>query len=307
MTPKYVIITPAHNEEAFIEKTIGSMVVQTVLPIKWVVVNDGSTDRTGQIVESWANRHGFIQLVNLRRDEGRNFARKALAFEAGFREIRNLPFDFIGNVDADMTFAPEYFQNILKEFESSPKLGISGGIVYTRFTDKFVTYDTTADSVGGKVQLFRKECFEAIGGYMPLEHGGIDTAAEIMARMKGWTVRKSLENKTFEHRPTSFAWGTPLKAKMREGSHFHSLGYDPLFYALRCIYRIKEYPFVLGSVAAFLGYFGRMVRRRPIALPAEVVRFLRAEQRGKLARVLRFSSGSQNLRSVPSIKANTEY
>ncbi len=287
---KYVVITPAHNEEAFIEKTINSMVAQTVQPIKWVIVNDGSVDRTGRIVESWAKRHGFIQLVNLRRDEGRDFARKALAFNAGFKEIQKLAFDFIGNLDADMSFEPEYFQNILKEFESDPKLGISGGIVYTKFTHKFISYDTTADSVGGKVQLFRRECFESVGGYLALKHGGIDTAAEVMARMNGWIVRKSFENKTFEHRPTSFAWGAPLKAKMREGSHFHSLGYDPMFYLLRCIYRLKEYPFVIGSGAALFGYVSSMVRQHPVVLPAEVVNYLRAEQRAKLSRVLRFCS-----------------
>jgi poly-beta-1,6-N-acetyl-D-glucosamine synthase len=287
---RYIVITPAHNEEAFIEKTIHSMAAQTVPPLKWVIVNDGSTDRTARIVESWAERCGFIQLVNLRRDEGRNFARKALAFDAGFKEVQNLAFDFIGNVDADMSFEPEYFQNILKEFESDRRLGISGGIVYTKFTDKFVSYDTTADSVGGKVQLFRRECFESVGGYMPLKHGGIDTAAEIMARMNGWKVRKSFENKTYEHRPTSFAWGTPLRAKMLEGSHFHSLGYDPVFYLLRCIYRLKEYPFVLGSGAALLGYINSMVHQRPVVLPAEVVKFLRAEQRTKLIRVLRLCS-----------------
>lgn len=284
---QYVVITPAHNEQAFIEKTIRSMVAQTVRPIKWVIVNDGSTDRTGPIVEGWAKQHGFIQLVNLRRDEGRDFARKALAFDAGFKEIRKLTFDFIGNLDADISFEPDYFQNILKEFASDPKLGISGGIVYTKFTDKFVSYDTTADSVGGKVQLFRRECFEAVGGYLPLKHGGIDTAAEIMARMNGWIVRKSFENKAFEHRPTSFAWGTPLKAKMREGSHFHSLGYDPIFYLLRCIYRLKEYPFVIGSGAALFGYIASMVRQHPVVLPAEIVNYLRTEQRAKLSRVFR--------------------
>jgi len=283
----YVIITPAHNEAAFIEKTVHSMVAQTVLPIKWVIVNDGSVDQTGPIVERWTKRHNFIQLVNLRRDEGRNFARKALAFDAGYKVIQKLSFDYIGNLDADMSFEPDYFQNILKEFETDRQLGISGGIVYTKFTDKFVSYDTTADSVGGKVQLFRRECFESVGGYLPLEHGGIDTAAEIIARMNGWKVRKSFENKTFEHRPTSFAWGTPLKAKMREGSHFHSLGYDPMFYLLRCIYRLKEYPLIIGSGAALFGYASSMIRKHPVVLPAKVVDYLRTEQRTKMRRAFR--------------------
>ena len=145
---KYVIITPAHDEEAFIEKTINSMISQSVLPVKWVVVNDGSADQTGEIVKRYADRFEFIQLVNAPRDPERNFARKVMAFNRGLAEVQNIDFDFIGNVDADMSFEPPYFGNILQEFEKDPKLGISGGIVYTKFTNKFATYDHTLDSVG---------------------------------------------------------------------------------------------------------------------------------------------------------------
>ena len=286
----YVIITPAHNEEAFIEETISSMVAQTVLPLCWVIVDDASTDRTGLIVKEATERFPFIKLLTLQREQGRNFARKAVAFSVGWNAIQDLDFQYIGNVDADMSFGPEYFHNILQYFADAPQLGIAGGIVYTRFTDKFVTYDTTADSVGGKVQLFRRACFESVGGYMPLKDGGIDTAAEIMARMNGWIVRKSFKDHTFEHRRTSFAWGSPLKAKVREGRHFHSLGYDPRFYFMRCIYRIKEYPFVIGSMSALWGYVSRMISREPAALPAEVVNYLRKEQRAKLRRVLHLRS-----------------
>jgi glycosyltransferase involved in cell wall biosynthesis len=287
----YVIITPAHNEGDFIEETIKSMVAQTVPPLKWVIVDDGSVDNTADIIKNWAKRCDFIETLTLQRDQERNFARKAIAFDAGFQTIQNLAFDFVGNVDADMSFEPEYFQNILKEFALDQKLGISGGIVYTKFVDKFVTYDTTLDSVGGKVQLFRRECFESIGGYLPLRQGGIDTAAEIMARMKGWSVRKSVVNRTYEHRRTSFAWGKPLMAKMREGKHFHSLGYAPVFYLLRCMYRLKEYPFLLGSGAALYGYVNGMIRREPFALPKEIVAYLRREQRAKVRRV--FGLGSK--------------
>ena len=284
---KYVIITPAHNEEAYIEKTIESMISQTVLPIKWVVVNDASTDRTGELVERYTKRFGFIQLVNLPREAERNFARKVNAFNRGLTEVQGLDFDFIGNVDADMSFKPAYFENILREFEADPGLGISGGICYTRFTDEFTTYDTTLDSVGGKVQLFRRKCFEDIGGYLPLKYGGIDATAEIMSRMKGWKVRKSLENPAYEHRPTGFAYGKPLTAKLREGRRFYSLGYDPMFYLLRCIYRLRDYPQVLGSAAAFLGYLWSMICRQPIVLPAGVVNYLRTEQRTKLKNLFR--------------------
>ena len=177
-------------------------------------------------------------------------------------------------------------------FESDPEQGVGGGIVYTKFKNTFATYDTTADSVGGKVQLFRRKCFEDIGGYRPLQLGGIDATAEIMARMKGWKVRKSFEDRVYEHRRTGFAYGKPLAAKLCDGRKFHSLGYDPLFYTLRAVRRLGDYPLVLGSTAELLGYVWSMIRRNPMALPADVVDYLRKEQRAKLRRLFRLSSNA---------------
>jgi glycosyltransferase involved in cell wall biosynthesis len=284
----YVIITPAHNEEAFIEQTIRSMIQQTVRPLKWVIVNDASTDRTGEIAGKYTRDHAFIKLVKRDRAAGRDFGKKVYAFNRGLEEVRDLKYDFIGNLDADITFEPQYFENILGEFEADPKLGLSGGIVYTKFSREFVTYDKTLDSVGGKVQIFRRKCFEEIGGYLPLKFGGIDAVAEIVTRMKGWVVRKSLENRVLEHRRTGFAHGRPLKTMLRDGQKFYSLGYEPLFYLLRCIYRLKDYPLVVGSGAALTGYLWSMIRREPIVLPAEVVQYLRKEHRMKLKRTLGF-------------------
>ena len=108
-----------------------------------------------------------------------------------------------------------------------------------------------------------------------------------MARMKGWRVRKSMDNPAYEHRPTGFAYGNPLMTKLREGRRFYSLGYDPMFYLLRCLYRLKDYPVVLGSGAAWVGYLNSMLRRQPVVLPPEVVAYLRSEQRAKLKRMFR--------------------
>src|SRR5262245_10523265 len=165
----YVIITPAHNEQAFIEQTAKSIVSQTVRPTKWVVVDDGSTDHTADIVQRYASRFPFVQLIRQPHHSERNFARKVMAFNRGLAEVQGLCFEFLGNVDADISFDADYFANILAAFESDPELGLSGGIVYTRFTRTFVTYDTTIDSVGGKVQLFRRQCFDDIGGDRPLQ------------------------------------------------------------------------------------------------------------------------------------------
>ncbi|MGD0207775.1 MAG: glycosyltransferase family A protein [Verrucomicrobiota bacterium] len=288
----YVIITPAHNEEAFIEQTIQSMIQQTFCPLKWIIVNDASTDRTREIVEECTRDRPFIRLVNMDRAAGRDFGKKVYAFNRGLEELHDLQYDFIGNLDADIELEPNYFENILRQFEKDTNLGIAGGQVFMKVGDKFVTHDETPDSVGGQVQLFRRKCFEDIGGYRPLKYGGIDAAAEIMTRMKGWNVRKFPENPVFEHRLTGFASGSQWKARMHDGRRFYSLGYGPMFYLARCVYRWKDPPVIVGSGAALVGYLWSMMRRQPIVLPRDVVRYLKAEHREKLKRVAHLASVS---------------
>ncbi|WP_340122714.1 glycosyltransferase family 2 protein [Methylobacter svalbardensis] len=282
----YVIITPAHNEEAFIEKTIHSMINQTVRPLKWIVVNDNSTDRTGKIAEQYAKQYDFLQLVNLSRSGGRNFGNKVRAFNYGLNEAQLCDYQYIGNLDADISLNKDYFEKILCEFDSCPNLGIAGGMVSTCIGDKFVSQEVALDSVAGAVQLFRRECFEQIGGYLALPHGGIDAAAEIMARMKGWKTRTFADLRVFEHRRTGTATARPLASKVKDGQRFQSLGYDFLFLSLRCVYRLMDRPRVVGSVATLYGYFKGVIKKTPIVLPPNVVQYLRAEQRGKLMRYL---------------------
>jgi glycosyltransferase involved in cell wall biosynthesis len=286
----YIIITPAHNEAEFIEKTILSMVKQTLRPARWVIVNDGSTDGTADIVRRYCDEHRFIKLVNIEREPERSFSNKVFAFHRGLTEASDLSCKFIGNVDADLSFEPDYFESILREFEPDPKLGIAGGIIFTKVGNKFISDDKTLDSVAGAVQLFRRSCFDAIGGYVALPLGGIDAAAEIKARMNGWTVRKFPASRVYEHRRTGTATARPIASRIHEGRRFHSLGYSPLFYFLRCVSRLGDRPIILGSGAALAGYFISMLLRRPVALPQETVNYLRTEQRQKLKRSIGFSA-----------------
>src|SRR5260370_28173416 len=186
--PKYVLITPAKNEEAFIERTIVSIIAQTVKPEKWIIVDDGSSDLTSEIVSSYLPSHTFIQLLKMPQCLTRDFRRKVAAFNAGLEQLNDIAYSFIGNLDADISVAPDYYANMIAGLEREPRLGIAGGIIHTRIGNCFMSGDTTSDSVGGCVQLFRKECFEEIGGDMSLRDGGEDAAAEIMARMHGWSV-----------------------------------------------------------------------------------------------------------------------
>lgn len=281
-SPTYVLITPAKNEELFIRNVLESVVSQTLRPLRWIIVNDSSTDRTADIVQEYVAKFDFISLLNVQADSQRTFGRKAIAFNSGFAMIQNTDFSYIGNLDADISVAPDYFQNIVDELEKDPKLGIGGGIVYTKIGSKFVTGDTTLDSVGGAVQLFRRECFEQLGGYRPLQQGGIDAAAEITARMKGWTVRKFPQNPAWEHRMTGTANNGVVAASFKLGMRFHSLGWGTLFYLIRSIAKIKRKPYFVGSMVALAGFLYARFRNDPIALPNDVVSYLRREQNQKL-------------------------
>lgn len=285
--PKYVIITPARNEQDFIVHTVESIISQTLRPLRWIIVNDGSTDNTEAIVQEYVRKHDFIELVNLNRNGNRNFGKKAMAFRRGMAEIQDLDYEFIGNLDADISLEQNYYRSIINKFYEDHKLGVAGGIVYTKIGNRFSTSDETLDSVGGAVQLFRKLCFVEIGGYIPLAWGGIDAAAEIKARMLGWKVRKFAEHKVLEYRRTGSAGMSLIENKIREGRRFYSLGYDASFYLLRCIYRVKDRPFIIGSVLSCYGFLESIIRRRPILLPTDLVLFLREEQRQRLANLIK--------------------
>ena len=285
---QYGLITPARNEAAYLGKTIEAVVSQRHRPVRWVIVNDGSTDETREIVTKYADRYDFITLVNREAAEKRNFGSKVAAIQAGLQRLSDTPHDLIGNLDADIIIRPDYYTNIVEEFEHDSRLGISGGVIYQPNGNGFITDDTTWDSVAGAVQLFRRECFQQIGGYLQLESGGIDAAAEIMARMHGWTVRKVANNGAYEQRRTGYAHGSTWTASFRDGVHYHKLGYGTVFYLLRCGYRIANPPIVAGSALGMLGFLFAKVARQPISLPPDVVSYLRSEQTSKIwARMLR--------------------
>ena len=305
--PSYVLITPAHNEEAYVEELIASVASQTIRPQKWVIVNDGSTDDTRRRVEAFSTKHDFIQLLNVTRTGGHNFGKKVLAFNRGLEAVQGLNYDFIGNLDADITVGPNYFESVLRAFEANARLGIAGGAVFSNTQGKFVNQNASLDSVAGAVQLFRRECFEEIGGIPLLEYGGEDGSAEIKARMKGWKVEQLPNLHAHEHRQTGTARSGLWLSKFREGRRFYSMGYGFAFYAMRCLYRSKEPPIILGSMMAFAGYLRCVFQREPKGISAELERFLRAEKRSKLKRLAFFNrrdfSRHKAVGRVPSVRA----
>jgi biofilm PGA synthesis N-glycosyltransferase PgaC len=281
---RYVLLTPARNEEAFIGRTIESVLAQTLKPLRWVIIDDGSSDRTREIIQGYLPAHSFIRMISVERKGDRNWGQKAAAFAQGVANCRDLQYDFIGNLDADISLEPDFYEGVFKAFASDLSLGLAGGIVYNKFGERWITWDNTLDSVGGQTQMFRKACYEQFGGYPRLRYGGIDVAAEVTARMQGWKVRKFTTLKAFEHRLNGTAQASLLRARMVEGRRFHSVGYGFLFYSMRCLYRSAEKPFLLGGLAAWWGFVVSCLLRRPIQLPPNVVRYLRREQRQRMLR-----------------------
>ena len=279
----YVLITPARNEEAYLEKTIEAVLAQTIRPKKWIIVSDGSVDRTDEIAASYARNHNFILVLRVGAGQQKDFGSKVRAFQAGYDQLPNENFGFVGNLDADVSFAPDYYQQVLERLRANPRLGIAGGIIQERIGDQFISQRISLNSVAGAVQLFRRECFEAIGGYIPMKFGGIDAAAEIMARMHGWMVQTFPEIPVRHHRRVSTGQATVFRARFRQGMTNYLLGYHPLFQLLSCLYRTVDRPYLVGSALLLLGYGWSWIRRERRPIPREVVEFLRAEQRARMA------------------------
>jgi glycosyltransferase involved in cell wall biosynthesis len=196
----YVLVTAARNEEAYIENTIRSVIAQTILPEKWVIVSDGSTDHTDKIVKRYAMTHGFIFFMRKSADQERNYGNKARAFKLGYEQAINFEHDFVGNLDADVSFASTYYESVMSKFDINGRLGVAGGTRFDLRNGQFRKIHPAQNSAGGPTQFFRRQCYQEIGGYLPLKFGGLDTVAETMARMSGWEVETFPDLEVFHYR-----------------------------------------------------------------------------------------------------------
>lgn len=279
----YVLVTAARNEQAVIEGTIRSVAAQTVRPQQWVIVSDNSSDRTDDIVRALAREYPFITLVRRSHDANiRSFGSKVHAFRLGYAKLCGQRYGFLGNLDADVTFASDYFEKVLERFGANPRLGLAGGLIHELIGSKFISQRIIQNSVAGAVQMFRRECYEQIGGYIPLRYGGIDSAVEIVARMCGWEVQTFRDLEVRHHRRVASGGGTLLPREWRHGLRHYSLGYHPLFELVRNIYKIPERPYAVGAVVMTLGYLWALATGNPRELPVEAVRFLQKEQKKRL-------------------------
>lgn len=282
----YVLVTPARNEQAFIKETIESVIRQTVLPLKWVIVDDGSTDGTAALVSQYLEDHLWIELIRRPQRKDRHFAAKVQAFNEGYTKVKGLRYDVIGNLDADISFESDHMEFLLKKFSDNPRLGVAGTIF------KEDGYSSDKDGfegnrhVSGQCQLFRRDCWEEIGGYTPHRGGGIDWMAVIKARMKGWTTESFRERWFFHYRPLGTAERNAVSASFFYGQKDYYLGGHPLWELFRVAYRVTKRPLIIGGLALGFGYCWALLRRAPRPVSAELMAFHRKEQLDKLRKLI---------------------
>ena len=285
ITAKYVLVTPARNEAQFIELTLKSVISQTVRPLRWVIVSDGSTDGTDELVRKYAEDNPWIEVLRLPDRRERHFGGKVMAFNAGWVRVKDLPYEVIGNLDADVSFEPDYFEFLLNKFAATPGLGVAG----TPFTEGNGTYDyrfTSIEHVSGACQVFRRECFEDIGGYTPVKGGGIDYLAVISARMKGWKTRTFTDNVCHHHRVIGTAENSVFHARFKNGLKDYAFGNHPLWQCFRTLYQMTRRPVIFGGAVLMAGYIWGGVRRVRRPVSPQLVAFVRREQIRRLKTLL---------------------
>ena len=298
---RYVLITPARNEAIYIGLTLRSMVAQTHQPLRWVIVSDGSTDGTDEIVREYTAKYPWIELLRMPERRERHFAGKVHAFETAYAHLSGLDFDVVGNLDGDVSFEPDHFELLVGKMAEEPALGVAGA----PFCEGDFRYDfrfSNIENVWGGCQLFRRRCFDDIGGYMPLKGGCIDHVAVLSARQHGWQTRTFPERVCQHHRPMGTALNGALKAKFRLGAKDYSVGNHPLWQMARSLYQMTRPPYLFGGIALGAGYAWSAMRRANVPIPRELRQFVRREQMTRLRRFFAPSDPGQRpaARQVPN-------
>lgn len=294
---RYIVITPARDEEQYLEKTLESMVQQTIRPVQWIIVNDGSTDRTGAILDEWAAKYTWIRTVH--RYEGRNsdadtgprsvpkryrglrarHAKEIEAFYAGYAALGEVDWDFIAKVDADVSFAADYFATCFKHFAREPRLGIGGGVICHWLDGALKSEETPEFHVRGATKIYRRDCWDRIGGVV--RGPGWDTLDEAKANLLGWKSRTFNELTVVHHRYTGTANGSWQNA-VKNGVWSYVAGYHPLYMAARCCRQLTYRPYITGSFGLLYGFLAAGLSGIPKSADGPTLKYLREQQLRRL-------------------------
>lgn len=285
--PYYVVVTPARDAVGTIDETIESMLGQTTPPQRWVVVDDSSTDGTAELVRARTRDVPWIDVVERRGSTQGNFCSKVHAFDEGLQNLADVDTEFVVNLDADVSFGPDYFERLLGHFDRRPRLGVAAGELLVEIDGQINRRRTSQNSAAGAAQCFRRTCFDDVGGIPALRRGGEDSAAQITARSRGWEVETIRELELVHHGPVLNRQKSLTAAFWSRGIVNRSLGYDPLFQVAMTVYRSVDRPYVIGALAQLVGYAWAAIRREPLAIDPRAADHLRREQRDRLRGIVR--------------------
>lgn len=277
---RYVIVTPVRDEEAYLRLTVESVIRQTVRPVEYVIVNDGSKDRTGHIIDEYTRQYPWIRTVH-RSDRGFRKVGGGIieAFYAGYNALTCCDWEFLAKLDGDLSFEPDYFEKCFEKFQRDSRLGVGGGVLYHIQAGKKQLERGPTFHVRGGAKIFRRACWEAIGGLWV--GPGSDCLDEVKANMLGWTSRSFQDLQLHHHRFTGSAygrWGGTVKL----GVAAYVAGYHPLFMLSKCIVRLFRRPRIIGSVGMFYGFVGCYLKRMAKVDDPQLIRYLRQQQLDRL-------------------------
>jgi glycosyltransferase involved in cell wall biosynthesis len=269
---KYYIIIPAYNEEAFMAITLQSLVTQTVLPTKIIVVNDNSTDSTAEIVTSFSEKFPFITLVNKKSDAIHLPGSKVIqAFHEGEKHIDD-HYDIIVKVDADLIFPKNYFETIIKHFQSDDKIGMAGGFCYIEKNGDWILENLTdKDHIRGALKAYRKETYKQIGGLKPAM--GWDTVDELLCKFYNWKVVTDESLHVKHLKPTGASYNKA--ARYKQGEAFYSLGYGFFITAIASLKLAsrKGKPFLF--IDYIMGFWKARTSGKPLFVTSEQAKWIR--------------------------------
>jgi poly-beta-1,6-N-acetyl-D-glucosamine synthase len=277
---RYAVITPVRDEEEFVGATIESVSRQTVRPTEWVIVNDGSSDRTGEIIDRYAAEFPWIRAVHR---SNRGFRKSGggvvEAFYDGYRTLQSDDWDFVVKLDGDLTFSADYFEKCFAYFHSEPQLGIGGGEIYHDMAGNMTLEANPKFHVRGATKIYRRACWEAIGGLWVAP--GWDTIDEVKANMLGWATRSFPDLPLHHHRLTGTADGL-VRDRIKHGVACYVSGYHPLFVGAKCVYRLFQKPYFIGSAAIWYGFVKGFITKVPQVNDARMIAYLRGQQLRRL-------------------------
>lgn len=277
---RYAIITPVRDEEKHLETTLDSVCRQTTRPAEWMIVDDGSTDRTGEILDRYAAKHEWIRVQHRPNRGFRKSGGGVMeAFYDGFNALDCKDWDFVVKLDGDLSFEPDYFQRCFEYFQRDPKLGIGGGEIHHEIAGEMKVEENPRFHVRGATKIYRRACWEAIGGLWPAP--GWDTIDEVKANMLGWNTYSFTDLHLFHHRFTGSEEGL-FRDRVKHGVACYVSGYHPLYVAASCMRRLTQKPYVIGSVGILYGFLKAHFTRPPRLEDRSYVAYIRAQQLKRL-------------------------